>query len=192
MIQRNMLFFQILIIYTQANVSSSKQFQCYASYVGYQLDRFLNYSFPTNCTKGCFSFIAQYNFSLIQTGSCIGNDTELQKGTFFIVKKNSISKYNVCSSSLCNTNEFSHKLFNSKCEKGKRINKSKSKLIYSSKIFNASSVKQCYYCDKCTTSETAFIINCFTRDFSIKDYSCLVALVFVEFKIKIFNYLKLF
>ena len=105
-----------------------------------------------------------------EAGSC--NDQSTCLGGIFIVKYNYTFTYDCCDYNLCNTLDYG-KTLNYKCEFHKTVPKTK-KLTFPVRNAKAPSVKQCYYCNGCSTSKSAKVVNCVERNATIKNFACIV------------------
>ena len=147
--------------------------KCYSTYNTNLDKKYFNYSIPVDCSGYCFSFMSKQDGLITESASC-GNATSFYKYGFFIVKLNYTAKLGSCSTNLCNTRKFAQKELNYKCEFNKKLKKN-AKLILPNRKINEPSVKQCYYCKRCISAESASIVNCYIRNNTINNFACLVS-----------------
>jgi hypothetical protein len=110
-----------------------------------------------------------------EAGSC--NDQTTCLGGIYLVKYNYSFQYDCCDWNLCNSQDYSLKNLNYKCEFKKVVPKTK-KLKFPVGNSKLPTVKQCYYCNGCSSSKGAKPVNCVDRNATVKNFACLVILYF--------------
>jgi hypothetical protein len=169
------LIFNLIIVCS--NMSNKQANECYESLKGFYENKYHEYNSHVKCSTYCYAYRETLNNQSLVGASC-GED-ETCMGSVFVVKYNYAFSYNCCQSNLCNSQDFIHKNLDYKCEFGKKVTKSM-KLAYPISInLKSSGVKQCYYCQQCTSSSYAKIINCKKQNRTVKNFACMVMYYFL-------------
>lgn len=161
---------------SKQSINNKQGAECYESLKGYYEKKYYNFNSNIKCSTYCYVYKETLNNQSLVGASCSEDDACI--GSVFVVKYNYAFSYTCCDSNLCNSQEFIDKNLDYKCEFGKKVTKSM-KLTYPISINSKSSgVKQCYYCQQCTSSSYAKIINCKKQNKTVKNFACMVYLYY--------------
>lgn len=94
-------------------------------------------------------------------------------GDSYYVRLYSIIQFKCCLTDLCNSKQNYETDLNYDCEFNK-VPANRQKLIIPIRDTSKSSVKKCYYCERCTVSTRPVEITCKSTNSRIKDYACQV------------------
>ena len=108
---------------------------------------------------------------MTQSGSCDNRGPCL--GGVFVLGHDYSIEYDCCDFNLCNSPEYAAKKQDYKCEFNRQVPKTK-KLKFPILNPKTSNVKQCYYCENCSTYESAKIVKCSERNATIEAFACSV------------------